>query len=156
MHPLFGTIYNSIYFLAMAVEQARRAGRWVMGASVVAHARAFQLDGFCQPVAAGEDGAAHVAYVVLDSEPRGARLWPTFRLDLGGPGLRYLGHPIHWPHGTGPGTDPGCWFNASALCSGGECGPLSSSWQRALLEAMLAPSTSWAGVVMVQAAISVL
>ncbi|XP_006271922.2 retinal guanylyl cyclase 1 isoform X2 [Alligator mississippiensis] len=119
VHPLFGTIYNSIYFLAMAVEQARRAGRWVMGASVVAHARAFQLDGFCQPVAAGEDGAAHVAYVVLDSEPRGARLWPTFRLDLGGPGLRYLGHPIHWPHGTGPGTDPGCWFNASALCSGG-------------------------------------
>uniref|UniRef100_A0A8C4JC22 guanylate cyclase n=1 Tax=Dromaius novaehollandiae TaxID=8790 RepID=A0A8C4JC22_DRONO len=119
VHPLFATIYNSIFFLAKAVEATRRAGRWVMGTSVAEHARDFQLEGFCQPLAVDEDGDVSVPYVVLDTDGRGDRLWPVYGLEPGAPGLRSLGHGVHWPHGTSPSTDAGCWFDSGTICNGG-------------------------------------
>ncbi|KAH1174057.1 hypothetical protein KIL84_008451 [Mauremys mutica] len=119
VHPLFGTIYNSIYYLAKAVERTRQAGRWVMGSSVAEHARDFQLDGFCQPLAADEDGDPLVSYIILDTDGKGNRLWPTYSVSMGPEGLRYVGHTIHWPHSASPSTDSSCWFDPTSVCSGG-------------------------------------
>ncbi|TFJ96003.1 Retinal guanylyl cyclase 2 [Platysternon megacephalum] len=119
VHPLFGTIYNSIYYLAKAVESTRQAGRWVMGSSIAEHARDFQLDGFCQPLAADEDGEPMVSYIILDTDGKGNRLWPTYSVATGPEGLRYVGHAIHWPHSASPSTDSSCWFDPTSVCSGG-------------------------------------
>lgn len=122
VHPLFATIYNSIYFLANAVEATRRTGRWVMGTSVAEHARGFQLEGFCQPFSVNEDGDVSVPYVVLDTDGKGDRLWPVYGLEPGTRGLGYRGHSVHWPHGSSPGTDSGCWFESGSICNGGKRG----------------------------------
>ncbi|EOA93955.1 Guanylyl cyclase GC-E, partial [Anas platyrhynchos] len=119
VHPLFATIYNSIYFLANAVEATRRTGRWVMGTSVAEHARGFQLEGFCQPFSVNDDGDVSVPYVVLDTDGKGDRLWPVYGLEPGTRGLGYRGHSVHWPHGSSPGTDSGCWFESGSICNGG-------------------------------------
>uniref|UniRef100_A0A8C3HBT5 guanylate cyclase n=1 Tax=Chrysemys picta bellii TaxID=8478 RepID=A0A8C3HBT5_CHRPI len=120
VHPLFGTIYNSIYYLAKAVERTRQASRWVMGSSIAEHARDFQLDGFCQPLAADEDGDPMVSYIILDTDGKGNRLWPTYSVATGPEGLRYMGHTIHWPHSASPSSDSSCWFDPTSVCSGGE------------------------------------
>uniref|UniRef100_A0A8D0FDZ3 Retinal guanylyl cyclase 1 n=1 Tax=Strix occidentalis caurina TaxID=311401 RepID=A0A8D0FDZ3_STROC len=120
VHPLFATIYNSIRFLATAVEATRQTGRWVMGTSVAAHARAFHLEGFCQPLAVTEGGAVTVPYVVLDTDGNGDQLWPVYGLEPGTRALSYRGHSVHWPRGSSPGTDAGCWFDSGSICNGGE------------------------------------
>uniref|UniRef100_A0A8C3N9H6 guanylate cyclase n=1 Tax=Geospiza parvula TaxID=87175 RepID=A0A8C3N9H6_GEOPR len=122
VHPLFSTIYNSIYFLATAVEAARRGGRWVMGTSVADHARGFQLRGFCQTFTVDQDGAVSVPYVVLDTDGKGHHLWAVYGLEPGTRGLSYRSHSPHWPHSSSPATDAGCWFDSGAICNGGERG----------------------------------
>ncbi|XP_040437480.1 LOW QUALITY PROTEIN: retinal guanylyl cyclase 1-like, partial [Falco naumanni] len=119
VHPLFATIYNSIYFLAKAVEATRQTGRWVMGTSVAENARGFQLEGFCQPFSVTEDGDVTVPYVVLDTDNKGDKLWPVYGLEPGTRGLSHRGHSVHWPHSSSPGTDDGCWFDSSSICNGG-------------------------------------
>ncbi|XP_035169754.1 retinal guanylyl cyclase 2-like, partial [Oxyura jamaicensis] len=152
VHPLFATIYNSIYFLANAVEATRRTGRWVMGTSVAEHARGFQLEGFCQPFSVTEDGDVSVPYVVLDTDGKGDRLWPVYGLEPGTRGLGYRGHSVHWPHGSSPGTDSGCWFESGSICNGGEWGAPAprcvrlSGWARVgplVSLSELSWSTSW-------------
>ncbi|XP_014749454.1 PREDICTED: retinal guanylyl cyclase 1-like, partial [Sturnus vulgaris] len=120
VHPLFSTIYNSIYFLATAVEAARRSGRWVMGTSVADHARDFRLEGFCQTFTVNEDGDVSVPYVVLDTDGKGHHLWAVYGLEPGTRGLSYRSHSPHWPHSASPATDAGCWFDSGAICNGGE------------------------------------
>ncbi|XP_039583191.1 retinal guanylyl cyclase 1-like, partial [Passer montanus] len=119
VHPLFSTIYNSIYFLATAVEAARRSGRWVMGTSVADHARDFQLQGFCQTFTVDRDGDVSVPYVVLDTDGKGHHLWAVYGLEPGTRGLSYRSHSPHWPHSASPATDAGCWFDSGAICNGG-------------------------------------
>ncbi|XP_054662667.1 retinal guanylyl cyclase 1-like [Grus americana] len=119
VHPLFATIYNSIHFLAKAVEATRQTGRWVMGTSVAEHARDFRLEGFCQPFSVTEDGDVNVPYVVLDTDGKGNQLWPVYGLEPGTRGLSYRGHGVHWPHSSSPGTDAGCWFESGSICHGG-------------------------------------
>ncbi|XP_049648557.1 retinal guanylyl cyclase 1 isoform X2 [Accipiter gentilis] len=119
VHPLFATIYNSIHFLAKAVEATRQNGRWVMGTSVAEHARDFQLEGFCQPFSVTEDGDVSVPYVVLDTDSKGDQLWPVYGLEPGTRGLSYRSHSVHWPHSSSPGTDAGCWFESGSICNGG-------------------------------------
>lgn len=123
VHPLFATIYNSIHFLAKAVEATRQNGRWVMGTSVAEHARDFQLEGFCQPFSVTEDGDVRVPYVVLDTDSKGDQLWPVYGLEPGTRGLSYRSHSVHWPHSSSPGTDAGCWFESGSICNGGERAP---------------------------------
>ncbi|KAJ6652050.1 hypothetical protein lerEdw1_015458, partial [Lerista edwardsae] len=118
-HPLFGTIYNSVYFLAKAVESTRKAGKWVMGTSIAEHTKDFELEGFSQPVSADKDGEAVVPYVILDSDGKGGRLWPTYSVDVAAGTLRYVGHTVHWPQGSRPDSDANCWFDRFVICSGG-------------------------------------
>ncbi|XP_070810413.1 retinal guanylyl cyclase 1 [Pituophis catenifer annectens] len=118
-HPLFGTIFNSIYFLAKAVENARLSGKRVVGTTIAEHARDFELEGFSQPVSADEKGGAEVPYIVLDTDGRGSRLHPAYVVDLDSGILRFIGQAVHWPYNTKAPSNPGCWFNRGTLCTGG-------------------------------------
>ncbi|XP_042330865.1 retinal guanylyl cyclase 1 isoform X2 [Sceloporus undulatus] len=118
-HPLFGTIFNSIYFLAKAVESTRKAGKWVMGTSIAENTKDFELEGFSQPVSADEYGDAVVPYIILDTDGKGNRLWRTYSVDVAAGTLRYVGHSIHWPHSSSPDSDSNCWFDSVNICSGG-------------------------------------
>uniref|UniRef100_A0A8D2LWX5 guanylate cyclase n=1 Tax=Varanus komodoensis TaxID=61221 RepID=A0A8D2LWX5_VARKO len=119
VHPLFGTIFNSIYFLAKAVENTRKSGDWVMGTSVAEHAKDFELEGFSQAVSADEHGDALLPYVILDTDGKGSRLWPTYSVDVAAGTLRYVGHTVHWPHSSTPDSDSNCWFDSVSICTGG-------------------------------------
>ncbi|XP_064185023.1 retinal guanylyl cyclase 2-like [Anguilla rostrata] len=123
--PFFGTIYNCLYYIAMAVEQARQAGgRWVSGKALAKSEGGFEFAGFNQPLSAGRNGEGMQGrYVVLDSDGSRPTLRSTHLLEaphtygsLGG--LKYLGRSIHFP-GSSPGTESSCWFNPYVACSGG-------------------------------------
>ncbi|KAM3601555.1 uncharacterized protein V6R79_014823 [Siganus canaliculatus] len=123
--PFFGTIYNMIYFIAMATEQARaNGGRWVTGQILGDSKGGFEFDGFNQPLRAGRNGEGMQArYVVLDYSGMGTTLYSTHVLEAahtdGRTGaLKYLGRSIHFA-GSTPYTDSGCWFSPYFACSGG-------------------------------------
>ncbi|KAG7464615.1 hypothetical protein MATL_G00167310 [Megalops atlanticus] len=123
--PLFGTIYNGLYYIAMAVEQVRLAhGRWVTGDLLAQGKGGFEFAGFNQPLSAGKNGEGmQAAYVVLDTDGRGSTLRATHRLeaphtygDFGS--LKYKGRSIHFP-GRSPTSESNCWFSPYIACSGG-------------------------------------
>ncbi|XP_044225470.1 retinal guanylyl cyclase 1 [Thunnus albacares] len=123
--PFFGTIYNMMYYTAMAVEQARaKRGRWVTGEILGDSEGGFEYEGFNQPLWAGRNGEGMQArYVVLDYSGMGNTLYSTHTLDAqhtdGKTGaLKYLGRSIHFA-GSTPYKDSGCWFSPYFACSGG-------------------------------------
>ncbi|XP_064408918.1 retinal guanylyl cyclase 2 [Latimeria chalumnae] len=117
--PLFGTIYNSIYFLAKAVEQSRGEGRWVSGSNILQNARSIEFEGFNQRLWTGEGGELLTNYVVLDSDGTGNQLRATHTMDMATRILKETGSSIHFPQGSSPGTDAGCWFDSNTICTGG-------------------------------------
>uniref|UniRef100_A0A3P9LQU0 Guanylate cyclase n=1 Tax=Oryzias latipes TaxID=8090 RepID=A0A3P9LQU0_ORYLA len=123
--PFFGTIYNMMYYIAMAVEQTRASGvHWVTGRSLGNSEGGFEFEGFNQPLQAGRNGEGMQAgYVVLDYSGMGNSLYSTHFLhpthtDTMTGGLRYLGRSIHFA-GSTPYTDSSCWFSPYFACSGG-------------------------------------
>ncbi|CAL9685669.1 unnamed protein product [Knipowitschia caucasica] len=122
--PFFGTIYNMMYFTAMAVEQARvNSGRWVTGEILGSNQKEFEFQGFNQYLRAGENGQGMEArFVVLDYSGMGTTLYSTHVLeamhnDGRTGGLKYLGRSIHFA-GSTPYTDSSCWFSPYFACSG--------------------------------------
>lgn len=126
--PFFGTIYNMMYYIAMAAEQARNdgGGRWVTGEIMGDSKGGFEFEGFNQHLSAGRNGEGMQArYVVLDYSGMGTSLYSTHALvaahtDGKTGGLKYLSRSIHFA-GSTPYTDSGCWFSPYFACSGGEC-----------------------------------
>ncbi|KAK2911884.1 hypothetical protein Q8A67_004017 [Cirrhinus molitorella] len=124
--PFFGTIYNMLYYTAMAAEQSRVAngGRWVSGDTLVKNDGGFEFNGFNQRISAGTDGEGMQArYAVLDSDGSGSSLHRTHALEAPHTygkfgGLKYLGKSIHFA-GASPSTDSNCWFSSYVACSGG-------------------------------------
>uniref|UniRef100_UPI00398E4D35 LOW QUALITY PROTEIN: retinal guanylyl cyclase 1-like n=2 Tax=Pristiophorus japonicus TaxID=55135 RepID=UPI00398E4D35 len=117
--PLFGTIYNAIYFMAKAAESAQREAREVTGAAIARHARELEFDGFNQVLWTDEDGAVVADYVVLDTNGVGSQLLATHSVNMATGTLKHLGSAIHFPHGAAPTTDAACWFDSEDLCTGG-------------------------------------
>lgn len=122
--PFFGTIYNMLYYTAMAVEQVRASsGRWVTGDILGRSAGGFEFQGFNQHVQAGSDGQGmQVKYVVLDYSGMGTTLYSTHTMEAiytdGKTGsLKYLGRSIHFA-GSTPYADSSCWFSPYFACSG--------------------------------------
>ncbi|XP_046873479.1 retinal guanylyl cyclase 2-like isoform X1 [Hypomesus transpacificus] len=123
--PLFGTIYNAVYFIAKAVEERRQAGggRWVTGAELPQSDGGFEFQGFNQPVTGGRGGEGMQArYVVLDSAG-GDRLRATHSLEpththATRGGLRPLPHSFHFPGGKPPSSSF-CWFSPETACTDG-------------------------------------
>nr|XP_046266013.1 retinal guanylyl cyclase 1 [Scatophagus argus]XP_046266014.1 retinal guanylyl cyclase 1 [Scatophagus argus]XP_046266015.1 retinal guanylyl cyclase 1 [Scatophagus argus]XP_046266017.1 retinal guanylyl cyclase 1 [Scatophagus argus] len=123
--PFFGTIYNMMYYTAMAAEQGRASGgRWVSGQILGDSQGGFEFEGFNQPLRAGRNGKGMQArYVVLDYSGMGTSLYSTHVLeathtDGSTGGLKYLGRSIHFA-GSTPYTDSSCWFSPYFACSGG-------------------------------------
>ncbi|XP_055082663.1 retinal guanylyl cyclase 1 [Periophthalmus magnuspinnatus] len=122
--PFFGTIYNMMYFTAMAVEQARvSSGRWVNGEILAYNSEGFEFQGFNQYLQAGKYGQGMQArFVVLDYSGMGTTLYSTHALEAihndGKTGsLKYLGRSIHFA-GSTPYTDSSCWFSPYFACTG--------------------------------------
>ncbi|XP_069033502.1 retinal guanylyl cyclase 2-like [Embiotoca jacksoni] len=121
--PMFGTIFNMVYFVAKAVEERRQAGggHWVTGNQLLQSEGGFDFQGFNQVLYGGKDGRGLQArYVVLDSD--GDRLVPTHSLApthtdgmIGG--LRPLSRSFIFPGGKPPSASF-CWFNPEEACSG--------------------------------------
>ncbi|KAL6463331.1 hypothetical protein MHYP_G00277220 [Metynnis hypsauchen] len=124
--PFFGTLYNMLYYTAMAAEHSRAAvgGRWVTGEILAQNEGNFEFSGFNQPVFAGKEGEGmQVRYVVLDTDGVGSSLQRTHVLEAAHTfgkfgALKYLGKSIHFA-GASPSSDPNCWFSQYIACSGG-------------------------------------
>ncbi|XP_069572574.1 retinal guanylyl cyclase 1 [Brachyistius frenatus] len=123
--PFFGTIYNMIYFIAMAAEQARESGgRWVTGQILGDSEGGFDFEGFNQPLRSGRYGEGmQASYVVLDYSGMGTSLYSTHALQAAHTdgrtgGLKYLGRSIHFA-GSTPYKDSSCWFSPYFACTGG-------------------------------------
>ncbi|KAK5848003.1 hypothetical protein PBY51_005662 [Eleginops maclovinus] len=122
--PIFGTIFNMVYFVAKAVEERRQAGggHWVTGNQLVQSDGGFDFQGFNQVVYGGKEGRGMQArYVVLDSD--GDRFVPTHTLaptHTQGPvgSLKPLSHTFIFPGGKPPSASF-CWFSPEDACSGG-------------------------------------
>ncbi|XP_022621415.1 retinal guanylyl cyclase 2-like [Seriola dumerili] len=122
--PVFGTIFNMVYFVAKAVEERRQAGggHWVTGDQLVQSNGGFDFQGFNQVLYGGKEGRGLQArYVVLDSD--GDRLVPTHsfaptHMDGMIGGLRPLSRSFIFPGGNPPKASF-CWFSPEEACSGG-------------------------------------
>uniref|UniRef100_G1NQT6 Guanylate cyclase n=1 Tax=Meleagris gallopavo TaxID=9103 RepID=G1NQT6_MELGA len=117
--PLFGTIYDAIYFMALAINSARRNGASVSGANITEHTRNVSFHGFSHFVETDSCGKWLCNYVVLDTDGHGSQLSPTHLLDMSSESVKSLGKDIHFPSGTPPKKDCSCWFDPDVLCSGG-------------------------------------
>uniref|UniRef100_A0A3Q4BHK4 Guanylate cyclase n=1 Tax=Mola mola TaxID=94237 RepID=A0A3Q4BHK4_MOLML len=123
--PLFGTIYNSILFMAHAVYCVQKYKEWMSGGNLARHTRNLAFEGFSHPIKTNGSGAALLDYLILDTDGRSWELRPTYRIDMEVGMLHFLGRDIHFPRGYGPRKDSSCWFTPGVICSGGEENPLS-------------------------------
>nr|XP_009686625.1 PREDICTED: retinal guanylyl cyclase 2 [Struthio camelus australis] len=117
--PLFGTIYDAIYFMAMAIDSARRKGAWISGTNIAMHTKNFSFPGFSHWIETDSWGNQLSSYVILDTEGRGNQLFPTHLLDMSSDSVKFLGRAIHFPGGAPPRADSDCWFDPEVLCTGG-------------------------------------
>ncbi|XP_053716688.1 retinal guanylyl cyclase 2 isoform X1 [Synchiropus splendidus] len=117
--PLFGTIYNSIIFMAHAVHRVRLAGEWMSGGNMAAKSRNIDFQGFSHRIKSNSAGAVLLDYLILDTDGLSPELKPTYRIDMEVGMVRYLGRDIHFPRGYGPRRDASCWFTPGVICSGG-------------------------------------
>ncbi|CAL8241074.1 unnamed protein product [Merluccius merluccius] len=122
--PLFGTIFNMVYFVAKAVEERRQAGggHWVTGRQLIQSEGGFHFRGFNQMLYGRPRGRGlQSSYVVLDSD--GDKLVPTHVLNPSQTHgvfgvLRPLARSFSFPGGKPP-SESFCWFNPDQTCSGG-------------------------------------
>ncbi|KAM9203421.1 retinal guanylyl cyclase 2 [Mergus octosetaceus] len=117
--PLFGTIYDAIYFMAMAISSAWKKGAWVSGVNITEHTKNVSFPGFSQWVETDSCGKWLSNYVVLDTDGHGSQLFPTHLLDMSLEDVTSLGQDIHFPSGAPPKADCSCWFDPDVLCTGG-------------------------------------
>ncbi|NWY00745.1 GUC2F cyclase, partial [Nothoprocta ornata] len=117
--PLFGTIYDAIYFMAMAIDSARRKGFWMSGTNIAMHTKNFSFPGFSHWIETDDSGNQLSNYVILDSEGQGNQIFPTHLLDMSSDSVKSLGRSIHFPRRGPPKADSDCWFNPDVLCTGG-------------------------------------
>ncbi|KAJ7990637.1 hypothetical protein DPEC_G00302460 [Dallia pectoralis] len=119
VNPLFGTIYNGIYLLAKAMHNARKDGRWLSGTNLAYFTRNITFAGFNQKVHIDTEGESQANYVILDSNGWDDQLYQSYLVDLRANIIRFAGKSIHFPGGSPPPSDSGCWFEPNTICTGG-------------------------------------
>lgn len=119
VHPLFGTIYNSIYLLAKSIQNVRKAGMQLSGSNLAYFKRNITFNGFNQEVKVDTSGSVKTNYIILDSDNRGSKLYQTYVVDLTSGALRFAGRSINFPGGSPPPSDSSCWFDQGTICTGG-------------------------------------
>ncbi|XP_032330636.1 retinal guanylyl cyclase 2 isoform X3 [Camelus ferus] len=117
--PLFGTIYNSIYFIAQAMNNAMKENGRASAASLVQHSRNMQFYGFNQLIRTDSNGNGISEYVILDTNWKEWELHSTYTVDMEMELLRFGETPIHFPGGRPPRADAKCWFAEGKICRGG-------------------------------------
>ncbi|KAM9426403.1 retinal guanylyl cyclase 2 [Pholidichthys leucotaenia] len=117
--PLFGTIYNSVLFMAHAVHRVRESREWMSGGNLAQNARNLAFQGFSHPIKTNGSGATLLDFLILDTDGLSAELKPTHRIDMEIGMVRFLGQEIHFPRSSGPRKDASCWFTPGVICSGG-------------------------------------
>ncbi|XP_060230637.1 retinal guanylyl cyclase 2 [Meriones unguiculatus] len=117
--PLFGTIYNSIYLIAQAMNNAMKENGWASAASLVRHSRNMQFYGFNQVIRTDSNGNGISEYVILDTNGKEWELRGTYTVDMETELLRFRGIPIHFPGGRRTSADAKCWFAEGKICQGG-------------------------------------
>ncbi|XP_040120996.1 retinal guanylyl cyclase 2 [Oryx dammah] len=117
--PLFGTIYNSIYFIAQAMNNAMKENGWASAASLVQHSRNMQFYGFNQLIRTDSNGNGISEYVILDTNWKEWELHSTYTVDMETELLQFGETPIHFPGGRPPRADAKCWFADGKICRGG-------------------------------------
>lgn len=117
--PLFGTIYNSIYFIAQAMNNAVKENGRANAVSLVQHSRNMQFYGFNQLIRTDSNGNGISEYVILDTNWEGWELYSTYTVDMETEVLRFGGTDIHFPGGSPPRADANCWFAEEKICQGG-------------------------------------
>ncbi|XP_068037831.1 retinal guanylyl cyclase 2 [Anomalospiza imberbis] len=117
--PLFGTIYDAIYFMAMAMDSARRKGVRTSGANIAEHTKNFSFPGFSHQVETDSHGKGLNNYVILDTDGHGNQLFPTHLLDMSSGSVLSLDQAIHFPNEVPPKPDSSCWFDPDVLCAEG-------------------------------------
>uniref|UniRef100_A0A8C2CVR5 Guanylate cyclase n=1 Tax=Cyprinus carpio TaxID=7962 RepID=A0A8C2CVR5_CYPCA len=121
--PLFGTIYNSLYLLAKSMHNARRAGKWFSGSNLASFTRNITFSGFNQNIRMDAQGNGQTDYVILDTDGWGSELYRCFYVNLMLDKVLFAGTYIHFPAGSPPPSDSSCWFDPSAICTGGTTNP---------------------------------
>uniref|UniRef100_A0A7M4FF72 guanylate cyclase n=1 Tax=Crocodylus porosus TaxID=8502 RepID=A0A7M4FF72_CROPO len=117
--PLFGTIYDAIYFMAKALENAQKEGDPVSGPMLSENIKNLDFPGFSQRIRTDSGGQGLNNYMVLDTVGQGNQLFPAYLVDMSAKSVQFLGRPIHFPGGSPPRPDSGCWFDQNGVCSGG-------------------------------------
>ncbi|XP_037538865.1 retinal guanylyl cyclase 2 [Nematolebias whitei] len=117
--PLFGTIYNSILFMAHTVHRVRKSGEWMSGGNLAQSTRNLDFQGFSHSIRTSSSGEVQLDYLILDTNGLSLHLMPTYRIDMETGMIRFLGKDIHFPQGYGPRRDAACWFTPGVICSGG-------------------------------------
>ncbi|XP_069496134.1 retinal guanylyl cyclase 2-like [Ambystoma mexicanum] len=117
--PVFGTIYNSIYFLASAMNSAWKQGAWISGTNLAEYTKNLDFAGFSHRLFTDGKGNGLNDYVVLDTDGKVNQLFPTYAVELSSNLVRFLGKTIRFPGGTPPPADSSCWFDPDTLCIGG-------------------------------------
>ncbi|NWX34923.1 GUC2F cyclase, partial [Notiomystis cincta] len=117
--PLFGTIYDAIYFMAMAMDSAQKKGVRVSGANIAEHTKNFSYPGFSHRVETDSCGKVLTNYVILDTDGQENQLFPTHLLDMSLGSVLSLGQATHFPNEVPPKPDSSCWFDPYVLCTEG-------------------------------------
>ncbi|XP_069748930.1 retinal guanylyl cyclase 2-like isoform X2 [Narcine bancroftii] len=117
--PLFGTIYNAIYFLAKAIDNNKRHRGWISGRNIAKFSKNIRFEGFNQKIWTNENGESFTDYVILDTDGEGNELHRTYLVDMEADLIRLTGQSIHFPNGIAPKTDSACWFTQGKICTGG-------------------------------------
>nr|AYD91330.1 retinal guanylyl cyclase 2 GC-F [Carcharhinus amblyrhynchos] len=117
--PLFGTIYNAIYFVAKAMNNNRKHQVWVSGSNIAKFSKNIKVDGFNQKIWTDQNGDSFTDYVILDTDGKGTELHHTYTVDMETGLLRLTGRTINFPNGISPKADSACWFTRGKICTGG-------------------------------------
>ncbi|XP_043928784.1 retinal guanylyl cyclase 2-like [Protopterus annectens] len=117
--PLFGTIYNGMYFIAAAVLNAQSHGVWISGTNLANFSKKIEFRGFNQRIHTDSNGAGLTNYIVLDADGTGDQLYRTYKIDMPSETVQLLGKTIRFPGGTPPKADSDCWFDPHTVCTGG-------------------------------------
>ncbi|XP_051783037.1 retinal guanylyl cyclase 2 isoform X2 [Erpetoichthys calabaricus] len=117
--PLFANIYNGIYLLAKAMNNARTNGFSVTETNLVKYTRNITFNGFNQRIQTDSRGDGLTNYVILDSNGLHSQLYSTHYIDMSSDMVRFLGRVIHFPGGSPPAPDSRCWFDENKICTGG-------------------------------------
>lgn len=124
---MFGTIYNSIYFIAQAMNNAMKENGRASAASLVQHSRNMQLYGFNQLIRTDSNGNGISEYVILDTNWKEWELHSTYTVGMETELLWFRETPIHFPGGRPPWADTKCWFAEGKICQGGREWKITSS-----------------------------